>query len=416
MANAHQPDDAVTRSPPVLKAARAAPDYDEPERAPEHDWPKGAPEHDWPKGAPDYDESEGARRHPAHLPFGSGLEREPALNQACRTGQVETAASLLANGADPNEQTGAGVLPLFDAARNGHTEIVALLLEHRADVNLADSEGNTALMAAAESGNTEVAKMLLGHGADAEAKNEVWLVASLFRSTALVLACCGGHTELAALLVDHGANVNTVGQDNCTALHFASLLGHEQTARWLLDHGAEVDVKGSSDLLTAFHVACKKGNTAMAKLLLDHGADVNTCARDGHPAMVHACASGCVELVALLLDRGVNKDCEYGFLNLAIQKAIHGDHFEVLALMLSEEAALDPSLESFSKDLVNAPGHIPAQIVQRLIACGARVPGKSAQEARDGPATVEQVDQALERLQRWRRRRALVHWQSTKCD
>ena len=73
MANAHQPDDAVTRSPPVLKAARAAPDYDEPERAPEHDWPKGAPEHDWPKGAPDYDESEGARRHPAHLPFGSGL-------------------------------------------------------------------------------------------------------------------------------------------------------------------------------------------------------------------------------------------------------------------------------------------------------------------------------------------------------
>ncbi len=84
--------------------------------------------------------------------------------------------------------------------------------------------------------------MLLGHGADAEAKNEVWLVASLvrvapgwsserrhppsrlrtagsrtskrsqFRSTALVLACCGGHTELAALLVDHGANVNTVGQ------------------------------------------------------------------------------------------------------------------------------------------------------------------------------------------------------------
>ena len=28
--------------------------------------------------------------------------------------------------------------------------------------------------------------------------------------------------------------------------------------------------------------------------------------------MVHACASGCVELVALLLDRGVNKDCEYG--------------------------------------------------------------------------------------------------------
>ena len=130
------------------------------------------------------------------------------------------------------------------------------------------------------------------------------------------------------------------------------------------------------------------------------------------------------------------------FLNLAIQKAIHGDHFEVLALMLSEEAALDPSLEvgpvcarpaaanvtankplwrrlhsascphrfartsslrapsrasrrpsetpspylapavgapqSFSKDLVNAPGHIPAQIVQRLIACGARVPGKSA--------------------------------------
>ncbi len=89
-----------------------------------------------------------------------------ALLTAARNGRPETAATLIAAGADVRAADEAGRTPLALAAKAGHPQTARRLLELGADVTAGDREGRTPLMWAAWQGHRPVVELLLAAGAD----------------------------------------------------------------------------------------------------------------------------------------------------------------------------------------------------------------------------------------------------------
>jgi uncharacterized protein len=82
------------------------------------------------------------------------------LQSAVTAGEVETAALLLARGADPNFEHGGGFTPLQAAAHHGSEPLVELLLAHGADRVHADHEGRTPAAYARRAGHEALAARL----------------------------------------------------------------------------------------------------------------------------------------------------------------------------------------------------------------------------------------------------------------
>jgi ankyrin repeat protein len=208
-----------------------------------------------------------------------------ALIFAIINSHFDTAALLLARGADPNLADSTGMTPLYATVdvntlgevygRPAHPEkpsdtgaldLMKLLIEHHANPNAqlktaalyrahtpgepALGQGATALMRAAKNGDAATMKLLLQYGADAS-------LASRNHTTALMLAAGLGRglgvfardyaTEsqmlegLNVLLAAH-VDVNATNDAGQTALHFAAL-SSDATVKILAEHGAKLDIK-----------------------------------------------------------------------------------------------------------------------------------------------------------------------------
>ena len=82
------------------------------------------------------------------------------LQSAVTAGEEETAALLLAHGADPDFKHGGGFTPLHAAAHHGSERLVELLLAHGADRVRADDEGRTPAGYARAAGHKALAARL----------------------------------------------------------------------------------------------------------------------------------------------------------------------------------------------------------------------------------------------------------------
>ncbi|MGH3014661.1 MAG: ankyrin repeat domain-containing protein [Gaiellaceae bacterium] len=82
------------------------------------------------------------------------------LQSAVTAGEEETAALLLARGADPNFEHGGGFTPLHAAAHHGSERLVELLLAHDGDRLRADDEGRTPAAYARQAGHEALAARL----------------------------------------------------------------------------------------------------------------------------------------------------------------------------------------------------------------------------------------------------------------
>jgi uncharacterized protein len=117
-----------------------------------------------------------------------------ALHYAGFFGDVESARSLIAAGADVNaiaRNPRLAVAPIHSAAASRQNETVRALLDAGADPNLRQENGFVALHAAAQHGDRELAELLLERGADPSA-------ATGDGRTAESIARDEGHDELAA--------------------------------------------------------------------------------------------------------------------------------------------------------------------------------------------------------------------------
>ena len=257
-----------------------------------------------------------------------------ALHWAAHRNDLDAATLLIEAGADVDAANALGATPLWLAAINGSAPMVERLLEAGGNPNVSLKMGETPLMTAARSGDVQTVERLLEHGADVNA-------AELERGqTALMWAVAQRHPDVARLLIQSDADLharskvwyqleNTAGNTNTsgnfrmahggsTPLLFAARNGDMETARALIDAGANVqdtEASGASALVIAAHSA----QGPLGIYLLEQGADPNA-AEAGYTALHAAVLRSQVELVEVLLEHGAD-------LNALIEHGTAGRRF-----------------------------------------------------------------------------------------
>ncbi len=267
-----------------------------------------------------------------------------ALSAAASKGRLKTMRLLLDLGAQVNiAPDPGGSTPLMYAADHGQVEAMQLLLSHGAKVNAYDDNGRTALMYAAEKGSLPAVKLLLKNKAD---------------------------INLHPTEEEYHSFIDTMAW---SPLMFAAYQGHLPVVQYLLDQGAHVNAKGNEG--TAFLLACWKGHPAVAKLLFAKGAHIQGTYNGYKPALELAAASGSVELVQFLLEKGADVNAQmpkdhseatYCDCYTALMQASAHGHTDIVKLLLKHKADTSKTDKKgrTARDLAQENGH--AHIVTLL--------------------------------------------------
>ena len=281
---------------------------------------------------------------------GTVLAADPALVDAVKAQDAETAKRLLADGADPNTrqpdgatalhwavyrddpglvdlllEAGAevnavnrlGASPLWLAAMNGNAALIGRLLKAGADPGLALPEGETPLMTAARSGSADGVRALAAAGADVNARE------STREQTALMWAVAQGHHAAVSALIDAGADVSARSRVR------PRLMSNEGVFGGAFD-GAVVEHLGG---FTPLLFAARHGDVESARLLLAGGADVDAAAANGSIPLVLAVHSGHSRLAAFLLESGADPDADEAGYTALHAAVLRGEREAVEALL-----------------------------------------------------------------------------------
>ncbi|MBI1194359.1 MAG: hypothetical protein GC138_00730 [Gammaproteobacteria bacterium] len=261
---------------------------------------------------------------------------ETALMIGIRFGHADVVAALLDAGADANVYTQDEVLaqgkdtPLMYAAQYGASltagvRIVRLLLEHGAKPNVHRSSGETAMTIAKRRGYALLVSELHSHGARDESP-----YALLDREGALLKAIklddVGKVKELLALSADPNYRDTLTG---VTPLLSAAYYGDANVVKLVVEAGAEVnDIPwglrdsriDTSNVPVADRELARRathGDTPLiaairfehadaAAVLLNHGARPELPNRDNDTPGLLAARNGMAQIVALLLEKGLD--------------------------------------------------------------------------------------------------------------
>lgn len=300
------------------------------------------------------------------------------LMAAVTIGDEKLVRLLLDRGASAYARSSSGQTPLSFAAANGNIAIVRILLESGSSVDRRDNDSKTPLMYAAENGNYESVLLLLDYGADPKKKNDQ-------NQNLLMLAATGGNLEIVALfldmrlspdeqdsegftalvhslhhpgisrlLVSRGADLDAMvsikrGEFvlNLPILAMAAFTENDLSVRTLLELGADVNEKGGYGF-TPLLAACLMGNWDAAQLMLQTGASADPVLLSipeepemgGTTPLILASAAGQVEIVRLLLQKGVDINRRSDAKTTALMVAERGGHTEVAELLRQQGATI----------------------------------------------------------------------------
>ncbi|MBO4520552.1 MAG: ankyrin repeat domain-containing protein [Alphaproteobacteria bacterium] len=130
---------------------------------------------------------------------------------------------LLRLGADVNETTANGTLPVVYAAQFENINAIKWFLAHGADINSRDKDGNTPLIAAAKSGKHPIIRFLLEKGADMNAQNNEG-------DTPLIIAAKSRNIEAMWELLKKGTDIFIKNNDGKTVCDI--VLKEKKDFRW----------------------------------------------------------------------------------------------------------------------------------------------------------------------------------------
>ncbi len=253
---------------------------------------------------------------------------------AARSGDLESAKLIIANGGNVNDTLADGNTALIVAVHSGHGALGQLFLDHGADVNAAPL-GYTALHAAVLRGTLRdrglqnsdplsgplLVKLLLDKGADVNARLtkgtpvrrwshdfaflERWSGATPFWLAAKFL-----EIEMMRVLAEAGADVTMASRDGATPVLVAAGYGYSRAS------GTEAFTKDRRDFSSYNSESFAAATTVPAgeehlaveavKLALSLGAKVNVAAANGDTA-IHAAASlGMDSVIQVLADSGAD--------------------------------------------------------------------------------------------------------------
>lgn len=181
------------------------------------------------------------------------------------------------------------------------------------------------LIAAAARNDIQKLEALLKTGVNPNAAADQW------GENALMHAVLNGNVEMTRMLLEAGANPDMKGR-GFTPLGRASLLGHTQIVRLLLKAGADVDKK-SDDGNTPVIAATIMHRLAVVQALLPYHPDTTVWNREGRVSLGIAVQEGSKDIVALLLQAGVDPNLMDRNGNRPLQWS--GDHRDIAAMLVA---------------------------------------------------------------------------------
>jgi ankyrin repeat protein len=322
---------------------------------------------------------------------------------------------LLSTGANPN----GGLMgnPLQFAAGHSQHEIARLLLENGADVNFIDSPmRGTALQVAIANCDIEMVRLLLSWKVDVNVPTlENWVIrkVSPWLKSPVHTAVVLNNFELVQILLDAKADVNFCqfmplledyepaeednplgidirDEDHWTPLQVAVINRNHQLVQLLLNALAAVDDRGADQRQrTPLRMALEAGDANLVRMLLRHHADINATddrvdvnctANAGKSPMQTAVASGNIELVKRLIDKGAGVNCTDNTGELPIQTAVASGNIKMVKVLIDEgvdvNAPAGGSLPRTAVQTAAAKGDL--RIIQILLDAGADVNAPAA--------------------------------------
>lgn len=154
-------------------------------------------------------------------------------------------------------------------------------------------------------------------------------------------AALGEAGPLAGLLAVDRSLASAWSADGYTPLHFAAFFGGPVAARLLLDAGADPEAVSRNRMRVAPLHSAAAGQTEVVALLIDWGVDVNTSHQAGYTALHAAAQRGDPDLVRALLRAGADPAAVTSDGRTAQALATDGGHRDVAALIGDAPAVRD---------------------------------------------------------------------------
>ena len=240
------------------------------------------------------------------------LDRQHILVVACKHGNPAFIELLLVSGVDVNvsgtKQSYCRSMPydeatpLNAACAEGHLSVVRLLLDHGADIEKSNESSATPLIAAIRGKNLPAVLLLLDAGANVnhavDLSHRVGVRHHAFYLTPLEEAAEDCKIEIVEELLSAGATIGSSPSKNNALARACGRNQHmviELLLKTLLGTQYEAEICGEE-----LSEAVERGNYQTVRRLLEYGASPS------FKMLRQACSAGALEIVRMLVDKGID--------------------------------------------------------------------------------------------------------------
>lgn len=242
------------------------------------------------------------------------------LHWACEESQKEIVSLLLKSGADIGAKSN-GLTPLIRACILGHKEIVSLLIEYGADKEAKDnSQDMTPLHWACSSAFKEIISLLIEKGADKEAKDMRGMTPLHWIYINKKPNSQKDKKELASLLIENGADFLVTDKNHKIAFDY----DYEVAKSWI--ENLQVSKESVHSSLMKSEKTRKIDKRVQNRLILMRKD------ADGRTLLHWAAGRGKIEIVKLLLEKGVDRFVEDNYGKIPEDYASDSEVKEILKM------------------------------------------------------------------------------------
>ena len=227
-----------------------------------------------------------------------------ALHLAVYFKNLNIVKLLVTNKADVNSKittkSGLNNTPLHIAAKKGCCEILEYLIEMGADFNQFNKFFYAPIHTACVMGNVKMVDFLLKKGCD------INMLGGFAKDGLLNLAVDGNNIQMVELLLEHGIDCLLNVEDIPSIYTAIADNKNVEIVRLIIEKNKEVDSEKINKLKNlALQFACEYGKKEIVEYLFSRGVYCDG-GDNGRSAMRNACISGNLDLVKLLVKKGVN--------------------------------------------------------------------------------------------------------------
>ena len=263
------------------------------------------------------------------------------LEDAAKTGSVDTYQRIIEEEEDKNPQVSGGQTFLHLVAKHGHEKLCEAIIQ-----NLLEKYTHTDEVLKTLDGEADVASMHLRNLQGKMPRNSK-------EQTPLHIAAIHGQFKIFKLFIDKLIDETNwqwaqLDERQWTPLHYAAMMGHEQIGKFILDKFPDhkpaeyVDFKLQSPL----HIAAYRNHLNICKLLIDYEAPVGLKNAMGFTPLHIAARNGNEKICELFIDRMEDKKPKDNNGLTPLHIAAFNGHFKVCKLFVDTLESTDECLNA----------------------------------------------------------------------